>query len=168
MEFANKEMSLESKQATWFVRVARVLGRGRSLSFSLRAEVRWEPVSERISCNSPERSTLKHGFQMQDWLVLPSLNRLEGNGQEVHLEPKVMEVLVYLIESEGKVVSKEEVIGRVWPQVFVTDDVLIRSIGLLRKALDDDPKNPQFIETIPKSGYRLLVRACPVSAGPGF
>jgi DNA-binding winged helix-turn-helix (wHTH) protein len=105
---------------------------------------------------------------MQDWVVLPALNRLRGKGQEVHLEPKVMEVLVYLIEAEGKVVSKEEIIGSLWPQVFVTDDVLTRSIGLLRKALDDDPKNPQFIETIPKSGYRLLVSACPVSAGLGF
>ncbi len=69
-----------------------------------------------------------------------------------------MEVLVCLAQHEGSVVSKEELIGEVWSDTFVGDDVLIRCVSGLRRALEDDPKSPRVIETIPKRGYRLLER----------
>ena len=68
----------------------------------------------------------------------------------------MVEVLVCLAESPGETVSKEQLIRRVWGDTFVTDDVLIRSISELRKALEDNPKAPRVIETIPRKGYRLL------------
>jgi serine/threonine-protein kinase len=68
----------------------------------------------------------------------------------------MVEVLVCLAENPGETVSKEQLIRKVWGDTFVTDDVLIRSISELRKALEDDPKAPRVIETIPKKGYRLL------------
>jgi len=94
-------------------------------------------------------------FQIQEWVVSPKLNSLRRNGKMVHLEPKVMQVLVCLAKSPG-VVSKEKLMQTVWTDTFVTDDVLTRSISELRKAFDDDKKNPRFIQTIPKGGYRLL------------
>jgi TolB-like protein/DNA-binding winged helix-turn-helix (wHTH) protein/Tfp pilus assembly protein PilF len=94
-------------------------------------------------------------FRVEDWVVSPQLNSLQRNGTVVRLEPKVMQVLVCLAESGG-VVSKEKLMSAVWPDTFVTDDVLTRSISELRKVFEDDRKNPRFIQTIPKGGYRLL------------
>src|SRR5215470_19325258 len=67
-----------------------------------------------------------------------------------------MQVLLHLAEHHGEVVNKEELIRSVWADTFVSDDVLTRSISVLRKALDDDSRQPRFIETIPRSGYRLI------------
>src|SRR5882762_3232431 len=96
------------------------------------------------------------GFRVEEWTVEPQLNSLERSGQTVRLEPKVMQVLVYLAEHCGELVTKEQLIRAVWADTFVTDDVLTRCISELRKALSDDPKQPRFIETIPKGGYRLV------------
>lgn len=96
------------------------------------------------------------GFTIAEWSVEPQLNSLERDGQTVRLEPKVMHVLVCLANHPGELVSKEQLIGVVWADTFVTDEVLTRCIHELRKALNDDPKQPRFIETIPKGGYRLL------------
>ncbi len=97
-------------------------------------------------------------FQLGPWLVQPSLNSISRNGSHLRLEPKAMEVLVCLAQHEGSVVSKEKLIGEVWSDTFVGDDVLIRCVSGLRRALEDDPKAPRVIETIPKRGYRLLER----------
>lgn len=95
-------------------------------------------------------------FRIGQWLIEPQLNSISGSGRSVHLEPKVMEVLLCLADRPGKVVSKQDLISSVWSDAFVTDDVLTRAISELRRVLEDDPKQPQFIETIPKRGYRLI------------
>lgn len=95
-------------------------------------------------------------FRLGRWLVQPSQNTISNKGKTSRLEPKMMEVLVCLAESPGETVSKEQLIRKVWGDTFVTDDVLIRSISGLRRALEDDPKAPRVIDTIPKKGYRLL------------
>ena len=110
-------------------------------------------------------------FRVAEWAVEPQLNNLERNGQAVRLEPKVMQVLVCLAEHQGKLVTKEQLIRAVWADTFVTDDVLTRCISELRKALNDDPKQPRFIETIPKGGYRLIAhvqRSQDCSLAPGL
>jgi DNA-binding winged helix-turn-helix (wHTH) protein/TolB-like protein/Flp pilus assembly protein TadD len=96
-------------------------------------------------------------FRVGSWLVQPSLNLISQNGRTVHLEPKVMEVLVCLSRRAGETVSKEELIQAVWQDTFVTDDVLKRCVSELRRVLEDDAHEPRFIETIPKRGYRLLI-----------
>jgi TolB-like protein/DNA-binding winged helix-turn-helix (wHTH) protein/Tfp pilus assembly protein PilF len=100
-------------------------------------------------------------FQLGPWLVEASLNRARQNSRVVQLEPKIMQVLVRLAETPGEVVKKEDLIRAVWPDTFVTDDVLTRSISELRRTFGDDSRNPTYIETIPRSGYRLLVAASP-------
>lgn len=101
-------------------------------------------------------------FRLGEWVVEPQLNRLSANGKAVHLEPKVMQVLLCLAEN-GSVVSKEKLMSTVWADTFVTEDVLTRSISELRKAFADDARNPQYIQTIPKNGYRLIVPVSPLS-----
>jgi len=101
-------------------------------------------------------------FRLGSWLVQPSLNTVSRNGKAIRLEPKVLEVLVCLADYPGETVSKAQLIRAVWGETFVTDDVLTRSISELRRALEDDPKEPQFIATIPRKGYQLIARAEPV------
>ena len=67
-----------------------------------------------------------------------------------------MQVLVCLAEHAGEVVPKERLMRSVWPDTFVGDDVLTRCISELRRVFGDDVKEPRFIQTIPKSGYRLI------------
>jgi TolB-like protein/DNA-binding winged helix-turn-helix (wHTH) protein/Tfp pilus assembly protein PilF len=95
-------------------------------------------------------------FRIGPWLVQPSLNSISQNGTSTRLENKVMEVLVCLADQSGHVVSKERLLQAVWPDTFVTDDVLKRSISELRRVLKDDARESQIIETIPKRGYRLI------------
>jgi len=99
---------------------------------------------------------MDEGFRLGPWVVRPNLNSISREGRTTRLEPKMMEVLTYLSQQSGNVVSKEQLINAVWRDTFVTDDVLIRCISELRRAVNDDPKKPRFIETVPKRGYRLL------------
>jgi TolB-like protein/DNA-binding winged helix-turn-helix (wHTH) protein len=99
---------------------------------------------------------LKGDFRIGKWLVQPQMNTLQANGKTKHVEPKAMQVLVYLAEHADEVVTKERLMRAVWADTFVTDDVLTRCVFELRKAFEDDAKNPQIIETIPRSGYRLV------------
>jgi TolB-like protein/Flp pilus assembly protein TadD len=68
----------------------------------------------------------------------------------------LMEMLVLLSKHAGEVVSKEEIIERVWESRFVSESTLSRDVAVLRKLLDDDARNPRFIETISKRGLRLV------------
>ena len=97
-------------------------------------------------------------FRLGSWWVRPSQNSIQCDGKSVRLEPKAVEVLVCLAENAGETVPKEQLIRAVWGETFVTDDVLTRCISELRKALKDDTKEPQFIQTISRKGYRLLVQ----------
>jgi Tol biopolymer transport system component/DNA-binding winged helix-turn-helix (wHTH) protein len=88
--------------------------------------------------------------------VEPSLNSVTGPAGTTRLEPKVMQVLVCLAAHAGEVVSKEQLLRAVWPDTFVGDDVLTRCVSELRRVFNDDVKEPRFIQTIPKGGYRLV------------
>ena len=100
-------------------------------------------------------------IQVGPWLVEPRLNIVSRNGTAVHLEPKVMEVLLCLAAHPGEVLSKEELLKTVWPDTFVTDDALTHCISDLRRVLEDDAREPRVIQTIPKRGYRLVASVVP-------
>ncbi len=93
--------------------------------------------------------------------VEPSLNRVTGPNGVTRLEPKVMLVLACLANHAGRMVPKDRLLHAAWPDTAVGDDVLTRAISELRRLFEDDPKQPRVIETIPKSGYRLIA---PVAA----
>ncbi len=95
-------------------------------------------------------------FRIGDWLVQPSLNRIVQDDREVRVEPKAMEVLAYLTENAGSVVPKSKIIQHAWSDSYVTEEVLTNSIWELRKALGDDARDPSYIQTVPRRGYRLI------------
>jgi TolB-like protein/DNA-binding winged helix-turn-helix (wHTH) protein len=96
-------------------------------------------------------------FKVGQWTVAPDINSLQRDGRTVRLEPKVMQVLLRLAEQPGEVVTKEQLISRVWAETFVTDDVLTRSISELRKVFEDNAREPTYIQTVARGGYRILV-----------
>jgi DNA-binding winged helix-turn-helix (wHTH) protein len=76
--------------------------------------------------------------------------------QRILPTPKAFSVLRYLLERAGRLVTQDELLEALWPDTFVQPDVLKSHIRDIRKMLDDDPKNPQFIETLPRRGYRFI------------
>jgi TolB-like protein/DNA-binding winged helix-turn-helix (wHTH) protein/Tfp pilus assembly protein PilF len=74
----------------------------------------------------------------------------------IAVEPKALRVLLYLIQNRDRLVRKQEILDGVWQEASVTEAALTRSIGLLRKALEDDSRQPRFIETVPTAGYRFI------------
>jgi len=77
------------------------------------------------------------------------------NGDRVPVAPKGFAVLVYLVEHAGQVVTQDEILEALWPETYVNPEVLRKYIQEIRKALGDRPDNPEFIETLPKRGYRF-------------
>ena len=77
-------------------------------------------------------------------------------GAPLALEPKALDVLLFLIERRDRLVLKEELLEGVWRDTFVTPNALTRVIAQLRKALGDDAQEARVIETVPRKGYRFL------------
>ena len=107
---------------------------------------------------------MKSDFRVGPWTVRPSLNTLSQNGTAARVEPKVMQVLVCLASHPYSAITKEEILKAVWPETFVSDDVLVRSVSELRRVFDDNAREPRFIETIPKRGYRLIAQVTAIDS----
>lgn len=104
-------------------------------------------------------------FCLGEWVIDPEGHRLvqitsEGR-VERKIEPKVMEVLLQLVRHPGRTVARQALLDAVWGDVVVVERVVNRTIWELRRALDDDAREPRYIETIPKRGYRLLAEVTP-------
>ena len=109
-------------------------------------------------------------FQVADWYVDVDANRIQrrdepghryGNdtdSQDIKLEGKVMSLLVYLARNQGNVISRDQLEAEVWSDRVISYDALTSCITRLRKVLGDDSRNPAYIETVPKKGYRLIAR----------
>ncbi|HTP68476.1 MAG TPA: winged helix-turn-helix domain-containing protein [Dongiaceae bacterium] len=88
---------------------------------------------------------------------LDTANHLLLHGDErVPLSPKAFDVLRYLVERAGRLVTQDELLDSLWPETYVNQEVLRKYILEIRKALGDKPNNPEFIETITKRGYRFV------------
>lgn len=96
------------------------------------------------------------GFHLADWQVRPALSELERDGMVVQLEPKVMAVLETLASKPGEVFSREELERQVWQGSVIGYDALAKAINKLREALGDDKKDPRYIQTLSKKGYRII------------
>src|SRR5258706_9870330 len=83
--------------------------------------------------------------------------------QEVKLAPKALALLRFLLERAGDVMTKDEVFRAVWPETVVSDGSLTSCIRELRKALRDDARQPRYIETLHRRGYRFIARALSAS-----
>lgn len=95
-------------------------------------------------------------YRVGDWLVQPRRNHIVSGDVERRLEPRVMELLVYLSERSGELVSRQQILDDVWKDTFVSDESLTTTIRELRRAFGDDATNPAYIQTLPRRGYRLV------------
>src|SRR5215475_10371726 len=74
----------------------------------------------------------------------------------VRLEPRVFDLLVYLVQHPGRTVTKEELLEQLWPNQFVTDDSLTTAVAQVRRALHDTGQAQRYIQTVRRRGYRFL------------
>lgn len=81
---------------------------------------------------------------------------LWSDDRRIPLTPKVFEMLQVFLESDGKLISKEDLMNKIWVNNFVEESNLTFTIRRLRKILNDDAHQPKFIETVPRRGYRFI------------
>jgi DNA-binding winged helix-turn-helix (wHTH) protein len=117
-----------------------------------------------VASRSEGRSAATPDFHIGSWLAQPSRNLIRDSTVTRHLEPQVMDLLVFLANTGGRVVSKDELVDAVWEGRSIAETTLTRAVADLRRALGDDQRSPGYIETIPKRGYRLVAT---VSTGGG-
>ncbi len=99
-------------------------------------------------------------YEFGEWIVEPSLNRLGHDGDLVHVEPRTLAVLTYLLDRPGRLVSIDEMLDQVWTGRVVEPNAIHRHIARIRHLLRDDPHNPRYVETISKRGYRAIAPVC--------
>ncbi len=95
-------------------------------------------------------------FYLADCVVEPKSNTVIRGEESVHVEPKAMRVLTLLAANAGQVVTRQELEDTVWADMVVGPDSLTNTVIKLRRALNDSSRNSSIIETIPKTGYRLI------------
>ncbi|HLK21041.1 MAG TPA: winged helix-turn-helix domain-containing protein [Bryobacteraceae bacterium] len=86
----------------------------------------------------------------------PQRHALFKTGQPVSLPPKAFDILTLLLERRDALVSKTDLLSRIWPHAFVEENNLAQHVSLLRKTLGETRENPQYIETLPRIGYRFI------------
>lgn len=92
--------------------------------------------------------------------------RLSRGDAEIHLTPRAANVLRCLIAHSGEVVAKDQLFAEVWKEVNVTDDALLQVVSAVRKALGDDPRRPQYVQTVTGEGYRFIAELQEAGATP--
>src|SRR6266700_3451943 len=105
-------------------------------------------------------------YEFDRFRLDPHEGILLSEGLRVRLEPKDLEILLVLVENHGHIVGKEELLEKVWPGTFVEEGNLARHISVLRQVLSQGQKGPQYIETIPKRGYRFVAPVREVDFSP--
>ncbi len=98
----------------------------------------------------------ENSLKIGDWNVSPECNHMRRGETCHHVEPKAMAVLLELARTPNKVVRRRQLLDKVWPRTFSGDEALTRCVSQLRSCFGDDAHKPQYIETIPKKGYRLV------------
>jgi DNA-binding winged helix-turn-helix (wHTH) protein/TolB-like protein len=98
----------------------------------------------------------KSVYRLGDLEIDPVRGCLKRGHQEQYLRQQTFEVLLYLVEQRQRLVSKDELIEVVWRGTAVTDNALVQCIVEIRKVLGDDSRQPRFVKTIPKFGYRFI------------
>src|SRR5256714_10423285 len=86
-------------------------------------------------------------------------------GKVVPLPPKVFDILLAFVERSGRVLDKDELMQEVWPDTFVEEGNLARNVSTLRRALGEGDEGQQYIETIPRRGYRFVAKVKELSDG---
>src|SRR5215471_4289393 len=112
----------------------------------------------------------EHLYQFGEFTLDVDQRVLSRQGKPLPLTPKVLETLLILVQNSGRILEKDELMRRLWPDTFVEEANLAFNIQRLRKSLCDDARNPLYIETVPRRGYRFIARVEEVlndEAAPG-
>jgi len=119
---------------------------------------------DEANMSAEERHSIEFddGFRVGEFEVYPKRLALVRDGNAIRLEPKVMAVLVHLAERAGDVVTRNEFADEVWRGRIVSDEVLSRDISILRSQLGDSAREPSYVLTIPRVGYRLIAKVSPL------
>ncbi len=97
-------------------------------------------------------------FRIGDLLVIPARLIVVRDGKEIKFEPRWMGVLVMLAEHAGETLNTERLLIDVWGSAVYGDSPVNKAISFIRKSIGDDSRNPRYIETEPRLGYRLIAR----------
>ncbi len=95
-------------------------------------------------------------FRFGDFALDIREHTLKHSEHPIYLRPKSFDTLAFLVERQGRLVTKDELLERLWANVVVTDGTLTHCIEEIRNAIGDDPRDPQFIQTVPRVGYRFI------------
>ena len=105
----------------------------------------------------PTTTTLRIGA----WRVDPKSGQISRNGETARVDVRTMRLLLCLAEHSGEVVSIDDLLSQVWSEVSVAPDSVYQAVASLRRLLGDDPKQPTYIETVPRLGYRMVATVSP-------
>jgi transcriptional activator of cad operon len=106
-------------------------------------------------------------FLIGDWQVDPASSEISRTGQTARLEVRAMRLLLCLADHAGDVVSIEELLNHAWSGVIVSSDSVYQAVTSLRRQLGDDAKQPTYIETVPRLGYRMVAKVRPLTDAAG-
>src|ERR1700758_2438393 len=95
------------------------------------------------------------------WCVDPKTGQMSRDGESVRVEARMLRLLLCLAERAGEGVSVDDVLNQVWSGVVVTPDSVYQAVASLRRLLGDDPKQPTYIATVPRLGYRMVATVGP-------
>src|SRR5262245_21460530 len=107
---------------------------------------------------------INHFYRFGEFTLDADQKVLLRQGKPLLLAPKVLETLLTLVQTSGRIVEKEELMTRLWPDTFVEESNLTYSVVQLRKTLGDDARRPRYIETIPRRGYRFIADVKPATS----
>lgn len=100
-------------------------------------------------------------LRVGDWCVNQEAGEISRNGETIRVETRTMGVLVCLAEHAGEVVSSDDLLNQVWSGANVGQDSVYQAVASLRRMLGDDPKQPVYIATVPRLGYRMVAPVGP-------
>ena len=95
-------------------------------------------------------------YRFSGHILSPARRTLVREGRELPLMPRCFDLLVLLVERRNEAVSRGEILDTVWSDVVVTDGALSQAVRILRRTLGDDPREPTFIRTVQRHGYRFI------------
>ncbi|MCA1616990.1 MAG: transcriptional regulator, partial [Acidobacteria bacterium] len=97
----------------------------------------------------------KHLYEFGPFVLNPAEHTLLRDGQPLPLRPKVFDLLLVLVERHNHLIEKDELMSAVWPEQYVEEGNLNKTVSLLRLALGESVDGVRYIETVPKRGYRF-------------
>ncbi len=95
-------------------------------------------------------------YRFSEFILSPRRRVLVRNGRELPLIPRYFDLLVFLVERRSEAVHRREIFERIWSDVIVSDSALSQAIRTIRRVLDDDSREPRFVRTVSRHGYRFV------------